>query len=108
MTKKIGLLLMLLLVLSFGSMGYALKGNKGRVQGREERTEKRGAEGREERRANSRRRVIGREERTERRGLEGRQERSETSRRKFRHKHRHTHLDNGVRRRRRVRRGYRH
>lgn len=132
--KKLNLLWMLILVLCLGSTSFAQKGNRGRGQGREERLENRGVEGREERRADvgrgqgreervenrgiegreervanargrGRGRGIGREERTERRG-EGLEERSARSRGHFTRSNRHTHTDNGVRRRRRVRRGW--
>jgi hypothetical protein len=131
--KKLNLLWILILVLCLGSTGFAQKGNRGRGQGREERIENRGVEGREERRAdvgrgqgreermenrgieareervaNRHNRGLGREERTERRGVEGLEERSVRSRGNFTLRHRHTHFDNGVRRQRRVRRGWRH
>ncbi len=114
--KKANLMLMFTLVLCVSTVGLAQKGNRGSgrgiVIGREERTERHGAEGREERGRNlgnfNRNRGIGREERTEKRGLEALEERNRRSRGHFKHRHRHEHFDMGVRRRRRVVRRHRH
>lgn len=125
MMRKINLALMIALVLSVGSAGYAQKGRglgrgagigrgadigrgegRGRGVGRGERTENRGVDVDEERRISGTR-GIGRVVSEQRRGgLEGQIASSGRSRRAFGRSHKINHTNNGGGRRRRVRRGW--